>query len=213
MGDEIFTKFYFTCGIGAGLTQVLLGLLPLEVADHFYLLSTIGASGAIFGLLLAYALYLPAPPDFDVLHLPGPGEILCDDPRRHSTAAGLVGRWGCRVHRHFGGIATGYLYLKGIRINLFSEIHTVISSGASTAHDASSMCIQAAAATTSIGVSTSGMSFPIHYRPLSSHPSAHACAPGTPGCRGRDIAVEARGERYSSSGYGPLNGRTCASLG
>jgi hypothetical protein len=37
----------------------------------------------------------------------------------------------------------------------------------------------------------SGSSFTIHYRPLRSHPSAQACAPGTPGCRGRAIAVEA----------------------
>ena len=27
-GTKFFTKFYFACGIGAGVTQVLLGLLP-----------------------------------------------------------------------------------------------------------------------------------------------------------------------------------------
>ena len=35
-GTVFFTKFYFVCGIGAGLTQIALGLLPLEFAGHFY---------------------------------------------------------------------------------------------------------------------------------------------------------------------------------
>jgi hypothetical protein len=33
------------------------------------------------------------------------------------------------------------------------------------------------------------MSLLNYYRPLRSHPSAQACAPGTPVCRGRKLAV------------------------
>ena len=32
-GTRFFTKFYFVCGIGAGLTQVLLGVLPLAIRE------------------------------------------------------------------------------------------------------------------------------------------------------------------------------------
>ena len=122
-GTRFFTKFYFACGIGAGLTQVLLGLLPLAVADHFYTALDHRRLRRDLRPAARLRVVLPAPPDSDVLHLPGAGEVLRDDPRRHSAAAGLVGGGGGVAYTaHLGGIATGYLYLKGLRINLFSEI-------------------------------------------------------------------------------------------
>src|SRR5262245_58591405 len=47
-GTRQFTKFFFICGIGAGITSV--------VASPHSLNTIIGASGAIFGLLLAYGV-------------------------------------------------------------------------------------------------------------------------------------------------------------
>jgi membrane associated rhomboid family serine protease len=35
-GTKYFTQYYFVTGIGAGLTQVILGLLPFEFANQFY---------------------------------------------------------------------------------------------------------------------------------------------------------------------------------
>jgi len=121
-GTRFFTKFYFTCGIGAGLTQVLLGLLPLEVADHFYLLSTIGASGAIFGLLLAYALYFPHRPILMFFIFPVPAKYFVMILGTIQLLLASSGGGGVAYTAHLGGIATGYLYHKGLRINLFSEI-------------------------------------------------------------------------------------------
>ena len=56
-GTRFFARYYAITGIGAGLTWMLcrcclLGSSSLQAM-------TIGASGAIFGLLLAYALYFP----------------------------------------------------------------------------------------------------------------------------------------------------------
>src|SRR5262249_45601444 len=50
-GTRQFTKFFFLCGIGAGLLTVLLS--PNSPA------TTIGASGAIYGILAAYGILFP----------------------------------------------------------------------------------------------------------------------------------------------------------
>ena len=47
-GGREFLKYYFICGIGAGLLNILLTSAP-----------TIGASGAIYGIMVAYALRYP----------------------------------------------------------------------------------------------------------------------------------------------------------
>ncbi len=55
MGSKRFLTFYMVCGIGAGLIQMLVCWLtgsPLNVP-------TVGASGAIFGLLLAFGMMHP----------------------------------------------------------------------------------------------------------------------------------------------------------
>ena len=55
-GTRFFTKYYFVTGIGAGLTTLLWSISPLPFADQIYYSPMIGASGAIYGVLLAYAL-------------------------------------------------------------------------------------------------------------------------------------------------------------
>jgi len=48
-----FASYYFTCLVGAGLVQLLVASSSAEVYP------TVGASGAVFGLLLAYGLRFP----------------------------------------------------------------------------------------------------------------------------------------------------------
>jgi len=50
-GTRQFTKFFFICGIGAGLISVAL--------SRNSMVSIIGASGAIYGVILAYSLTWP----------------------------------------------------------------------------------------------------------------------------------------------------------
>ena len=62
-GTRYFLKFYFVTGIGAGVLTVLFSLLPFDFAQQLQHSNVIiGASGAIYGLLLAYALYFPDRP-------------------------------------------------------------------------------------------------------------------------------------------------------
>ncbi len=52
MGAKRFLTYYMVCGVGAGLLQLGIG-----VVSPYYL--TVGASGAVFGLLLAFGMLFP----------------------------------------------------------------------------------------------------------------------------------------------------------
>ena len=54
-GTRFFARYYAITGIGAGLCVMLVSAFSMQLARA----TTIGASGAIFGLLMAYALYFP----------------------------------------------------------------------------------------------------------------------------------------------------------
>ena len=55
-GARRFLLYYFFCGIGAGITIYLINLISSGVG---YVIPTIGASGAVFGLLLAFGILYP----------------------------------------------------------------------------------------------------------------------------------------------------------
>jgi membrane associated rhomboid family serine protease len=121
-GTRYFAKFYAICGLGAGVTQILLGFVPLSFAAQFYLQSTIGASGAIFGLLLAYALYFPHRAILVFFVFPVQARYLVMIYAGIELLYAFGGGGGIAHTAHLGGLATAYLYLKGKRFNLLSEI-------------------------------------------------------------------------------------------
>src|SRR5580765_6268782 len=71
-GTRYFLKFYFVTGIGAGVLTVLFSLLPFAFAQQLGHSIVIGASGAIYGLLLAYGMYFPNRPIYMYLVFPIP---------------------------------------------------------------------------------------------------------------------------------------------
>lgn len=121
-GTKYFTKFYFASGIGAGLTQVLLGILPFQFANQFYFPSTVGASGAIYGLLMAFALYFPTRTFLVFFVFPVQARYFVMILGAMALLFSLGGDAGVAHTAHLGGLASGYLYLKGKRLNLVSEI-------------------------------------------------------------------------------------------
>jgi membrane associated rhomboid family serine protease len=121
-GTTYFTKFYFITGVCAGLTQLLLGILPLPFAGEFYGVVTIGASGAIYGILMAYAIYFPNRPILMFGIFPLPARVFVIIMGALSLLFATGGGGGVAHTAHLGGMAAGYLYLKGMRVHLLSEI-------------------------------------------------------------------------------------------
>ena len=123
-GTRYFLKFYFVTGIGAGILTVLFSLLPFGVSQQLYGSIVIGASGAIYGLLLAYALYFPDRPIYMYFVFPIPAKIfvlIMGVLAFYASFAGAGG--GIANATHLGGILVAYLYLKGPRMHPVGELN------------------------------------------------------------------------------------------
>lgn len=76
MGPKRFLIYYMVCGIGAGLVQELVqyiqytmewshydavntGLSVIPMDEYLNLMTTVGASGAVYGILLAFGMLFP----------------------------------------------------------------------------------------------------------------------------------------------------------
>lgn len=121
-GTQYFVKFYFVTGIGAGLLTVVFALLPFGFARLVYHSNIIGASGAIYGLLLAYALYFPNRPIYMYFLFPIPAKyfVLILGTIAFYSSLGATG--GVANATHLGGLVVGYLFLKGAPIHPISEL-------------------------------------------------------------------------------------------
>jgi membrane associated rhomboid family serine protease len=111
-GTQNFLKFYFVCGIGAALLTVVFSLLPFGFAQPLYQSIVIGASGAIYGLLLAYALYFPDRPILAFMLFPMPAKYFVMLIGAIAFYSSLGESGGVANATHLGGLAVGYVYLK-----------------------------------------------------------------------------------------------------
>lgn len=120
-GTRYFLKFYFVTGIGAGVLTVLLSLLPFGFTQQLLRVNIIGASGAIYGLLLAYALYFPDRPILLVI-FPVPAKIAVTILGLIAFYSSLADNGGVANATHLGGLLVAYLFLKSARIHPLSEV-------------------------------------------------------------------------------------------
>jgi membrane associated rhomboid family serine protease len=104
-GSRQFTKFFFICGIGAGILTVLLsprGLVPV-----------IGASGAIYGIILAYAMTFPDNIIYFLI-FPIPAKWFAVIFGAIAFFSSLSTSGGGVAHvAHLGGMLFALVYLKG----------------------------------------------------------------------------------------------------
>ena len=117
-GTRFFTKYYFVTGIGAAATSLLLSLF----IDDIYYSTTVGASGAIYGLLIAYAIYFPHRTIYYII-FPIPARVFVAIAGVIAFMSSVGGSSGGVAHTaHLGGLVVGYLYLKGLRSRPLDEL-------------------------------------------------------------------------------------------
>ena len=101
-GSREFLKYYFICGIGAGLLNIMVSSSP-----------TIGASGAVYGVMVAYALRYPDRPVYIYFLFPVKVKYMVG----FLALISFFSTWnpqadGIAHAAHLGGILIGYIYLK-----------------------------------------------------------------------------------------------------
>lgn len=108
-GSSEFLRYYFVTGIGAGITNCVFALHSS--------IPTIGASGAIFGLLLAYGLAYPDRYIYLYFLIPIKAKYLVLILGAIELLA-VANPQGDGVARfaHLGGLLFGYIYLKKERL-------------------------------------------------------------------------------------------------
>jgi membrane associated rhomboid family serine protease len=117
-GTRFFAKYYFITGVGAAFTTLLVSYF----SDSVYYSRTVGASGAIYGLLIAYGMYFPHR-QLILLIFPVPARIAVAILGAIAFISSMGGAGGGVAHAtHLGGLVVGYLYLKGLRGKPMDEL-------------------------------------------------------------------------------------------
>ena len=110
-GPKRFLSYYMVCGIGAGLVQELVqyiqyvtelsqydsvntGIAVIPMAEYLNLMTTVGASGAIYGILLAFGMLFPNSQMF-VFPIPFPVKAKYFVMGYAAFGLGCFDRWRC----------------------------------------------------------------------------------------------------------------------
>jgi membrane associated rhomboid family serine protease len=119
-GTKRFLQYYFLCGIGAGICVIAGNAMFGEMNVR-----TIGASGAIYGLLLAFGMLFP---DVTVLFsflfpIKAKYFVMIIGAIAFLSTLGDTGGGVSHV-AHLGGMVFGYFYLKSrlVRVDLFDAL-------------------------------------------------------------------------------------------
>jgi membrane associated rhomboid family serine protease len=103
LGERDFALLYFLSGLGGAVLSFFFA--PTA--------AVVGASGAVFGILLGFARYWPHEPVYIWGVLPVPARVLVAAMAALSTYFGITGSGGNIAHfAHLGGFVAGWLFLR-----------------------------------------------------------------------------------------------------
>lgn len=108
MGTRRFLRYYFLCGIAAGIC-----VLAVNIAIGDWRTTTIGASGAIFGVLVAFGVLYPNQTVLMNFLFPIKAKYLVMIYAAIELLMTFGPNTGVSTIAHLGGMAFGYVYLKG----------------------------------------------------------------------------------------------------
>lgn len=106
-GTRRFLKYYFLCGVGAGICDVVVNAIIGNWGT-----STIGASGAIYGLLLAFGVMYPNQVVLMSFLFPIKAKYFVMIYGAIALLSSLSVNSGVSDIAHLGGMIFGFVYLK-----------------------------------------------------------------------------------------------------
>ena len=117
-GTRFFVKYYLVTGVGAAFATLAFAWFSDGVMNS----TTIGASGAIYGILVAYAMFFPHRTIYYII-FPMPARVYVLIAGVLALMFSASGSTSDTAHwAHLGGLVIGYLYLKGLRARPMDEV-------------------------------------------------------------------------------------------
>jgi membrane associated rhomboid family serine protease len=109
-GSRRFATYYFACVVGAGLIQLVVATLAALSGDIY---PTVGASGGVFGILLAFGMMFPNQPIYIYFLFPVKAKWLVIGYGLIELWAGVTGTQSGVAHfAHLGGMLFGFLLIQ-----------------------------------------------------------------------------------------------------
>ncbi len=105
-GTRRFLVYYFATGIGAGIAHLIFAPLFGQIGP------VVGASGAIYGVMMAFALMFPDRYIFLYFLIPIPARIFVAILIGFDLIMGVFGSDGVAHFAHLGGAIVGFAYIK-----------------------------------------------------------------------------------------------------
>jgi membrane associated rhomboid family serine protease len=109
-GSKRFLKYYFICGLGGAVLSSIMAIIQPSFAAY---VPIIGASGAVYGVMLAFAMNWPDTPIYLMGIFPIPAKVLVALLAAFSLVSAFGGRMDGVAHfAHLGGFAAGFAWMK-----------------------------------------------------------------------------------------------------
>jgi membrane associated rhomboid family serine protease len=122
-GTNAFLRYYFATGIAAAVTTIVVSLMPFPSTAPMFYTVTIGASGAIYGLLLAYGLTFPNRPIYIYFIFAIPAKFFVMIMGAIALLSSMGGSGGGIAHiTHLGGLVAGFVMLRGRQLSPANEV-------------------------------------------------------------------------------------------